>query len=162
MRHLLPVRNTRALAAGVVAVVSVAAGVWEFQNAIGPAAAGITGTASARAGSVAALLFGPLAAWQILRGRRWASHVGLTLTSLIFAGLLVVASLEAYNYILRYSLVAFGGLPLIAVIKGAVRYQIPQLLPLFALTVISAVGLAAVYRSRGQGGPVSEVRGAFR
>jgi hypothetical protein len=143
----LPV-SARTVAASVVAVEGVIAGIWEFQNAFGPAAVGITGTAFARAAGCAAFILGPMAAWQILRVRRWADRVGLTLTSLIFGALLLVTALEAYNYVLRYFLIALGDLPLIAVIKGVVRYQLPQVLPLFALTLISGFGLAVVYRSR--------------
>ena len=106
------------------------------------------GTALAHAAGCAAFILGLMAAWQILRERRWADRVGLTLTTLIFGAVLLVTALEAYNYVLRYFLIALGDLPLIAVIKGVARYQLPHVLPLFALTLISGFGLAVVYRRR--------------
>src|ERR1700694_1170022 len=87
MRSVVRPRRPIVLAAAVVAIEGVGLSIWEFANAFGPPAAGITGTVVARAIAATAFVVGPTAGWQIQQQRRWAYRVGLTLTSLVVAGL---------------------------------------------------------------------------
>ena len=151
MRSVVRTRRPIVLAAAVVAIEGVGLSIWEFANAFGPPAAGITGTVVARAIAATAFVVGPTAGWQIQQQRRWAYRVGLTLTSLVVAGLAGVAAVEVSS-ILRFFLVALNDFSALAAIKGVVRYQLPQLVPIFALTIGSGFGLRVLLRSGRQAG----------